>query len=154
MDMKRERSQSPPVARSSFRKRATTSDAGFSLVEVMVSTVILTVGLTAMAQLLAISVRMHSDAREASLSTQLAQTQLDTLVKLDFTAPQIQITGADTLNANTANYFDTPQPAVTRRWNVIAGPAANTRLLTVRVINRRARQYGAQVDISTIIRQW
>jgi prepilin-type N-terminal cleavage/methylation domain-containing protein len=152
--MQHERSQSLQAARSSCRKREITCDAGFSLVEVMVSTVILTIGLTAMAQLLAISVRMHSDAREASLSTQLAQTQLDTLVKMDFTAPQIQITGANTLAANTANYFDTPQPGVTRRWNVVAGPAANTRLLTVRVINQRARQYGGQVDISTIIRQW
>jgi Tfp pilus assembly protein PilV len=123
-------------------------------VEVLVATLILTIGLVAMAQLLAISLRMHSDAREASLSAQLAQSQIEALVRLNFTAPAVQITAANTLAANTANYFDLPQPSVTRRWNVVAGPTANTRLLTVRVINNRARQYGTQVDISTIIRQW
>lgn len=136
------------------RRDAGTSEGGFSLVEVLVATLILTIGLTAMAQLLAISVRMHSDAREASLSTQLAQAQVEALVRQPFTAAAVQITGANTLAANTANYFDLPQAGVMRRWNVVAGPAANTRLLTVRVINNRARQYGAQVDISTIIRQW
>ena len=118
------------------------------------STLVLTVGLVAMAQLLAIATIMHSDAREATTSTQLAQAQIESLTRLNFTAAAVQVTGAATLAANTANYFDLPQAGITRRWNVVAGPVANTRLLTVRVINNRARQYGGQVDISTIIRQW
>jgi len=152
--MQHERSQSRQAARSFCRSRARTSEAGFSLVEVLVSTVILTIGLTAMAQLLAVATTMHADAREATRSTQLAQEQIDRLVRQPFTAAAVQITGTNTLVANTANYFNLPAPGITRRWRVVAGPAPNTRLLTVRVINRRARQYGAQVDISTIIRQW
>jgi Tfp pilus assembly protein PilV len=152
--MQHELSQSRQAARSFCRNRVRTSEAGFSLVEVLVSTLVLTIGLVAMAQLLVVATMMHADAREATRSTQLAQAQIEALVRLNFNQPAVQITAANTLAANTANYFDLPQPGVTRRWNVVAGPAANTRLLTVRVINNRARQYGAQVDISTIIRQW
>jgi Tfp pilus assembly protein PilV len=143
------------MAKSSCRSQRLSSETGFSLVEVLVSTVVLTVGLVAMAELLAISTKMHADASEASRSTQYAQAKIDELVKLNMgTAPQVQINAADTLAANTANYFDTPMAGVTRRWRVQAGPVANTRLLTVRVISRRARQFGTSVDISTILRQW
>ena len=130
-------------------------EEGFSLVEVLVSTVILVVGLVAMAELLALATRMHSDAQQATRATQLAQEQIDRLVRLNMaTDPAVQITGANTLASNTANYFDTPLPGITRRWNVVAGPVANTRILTVRVVNPRARQYGGQVDVMTILRQW
>jgi hypothetical protein len=73
------------------------------------------------------------------------------------TAPAVQITPAspDSLTTNVASHFDSPQTAITRRWRVQPGPSANTRVLTVRVINARARQHGAaQIDLSTIIRQW
>ena len=143
------------MAKSSCRSRRLSSETGFSLVEVLVSTVVLTVGLVAMAELLAVATKMHADAAETSRATHYAQTKIDELVKLNMaTAAAVQISGVNTLTANTANYFDTPMNGVTRRWSVQAGPVANTRLLTVRVINRRARQYGTQVDVSTILRQW
>jgi hypothetical protein len=59
-----------------------------------------------------------------------------------------------------ANHFDTPTDengnalgGITRRWTVAAGPATDTRILTVRVVNLRAQQY-RNTDLSTIIRQW
>ncbi len=132
------------------RRRA---DAGFTLVEVLVSTLVLTIGLVAIAGLLGVSTNMHASAREASRSTRLAQAKIDELMKLNFgTAPAVAVGGS--LAANVANYFDAPVAAVTRRWLVQAGPAANTRVLTVRVVNLRAVQYGRQIDLSTIIRQW
>lgn len=140
-----------------FRKHRTPNETGFSLVEVLVATLVVTIGLVSMVQLLAVSTVMHADAREASTATQQAQAKIDELTKLNLaTAAAVQITPAspDSLTTNVANYFDTPQTGVTRRWRVQAGPAANTRILTVRVINLRARQYGAQVDLTTIIRQW
>ena len=150
--MRRERSQSQQTARSSFRN----CSRGASLIEVMVATLVLTIGLVAMAQLMGISMLMHLNAREATTATQLAQAKVDELMKLNLTtAPAVQITpaGPDSLTTSVANYFDSPQAAITRRWRVQAGPAANTRILTVRVINARARQ-GGQIDVSTIIRQW
>ncbi len=143
------------MAKSFFRKRWFSQDGGFSLVEVLVSTVVLTVGLVAMAELLAIATKMHADASEASRASQYAQTKIDELVKLNMaTAAAVQVNAADTLSTNVANYFDTPMAGVTRRWRVQAGPVANTRLLTVRIVNLRARQYGNAVDVTTIIRQW
>lgn len=137
-------------------KREPSDQAGFSLVEVLVATLILTIGLISMAQLLAVTTVMHTDAREATAATQQAQAKLDELVKLTWTNAAVQITPVtpDSLTTNVTNYFDTPQAGITRRWRVQAGPAANTRILTVRVVNLRARQYGAQVDLTTIIRQW
>lgn len=132
-------------------------ESGFSLVEVLVATLILTIGLVSMVQLLAVSTVMHSDARAATTATQYAQAKIDELAKLNLsTAAAVQITppSPDSLTTNVANYFDSPQTRVTRRWRVQAGPSADTRTLTVRVINTGARQYGAQVTVTTIIRQW
>jgi Tfp pilus assembly protein PilV len=150
--MKREQSQSRQTARSSFLR----CSRGASLIEVLVATLVLTIGLVGMAQLMGVSMLMHLNAREATTATQFAQAKIDELMKLNLaTAPAVQITPAspDSLTTNVANYFDSPQAAITRRWRVQAGPAANTRILTVRVVNARARQ-GGQVDVSTIIRQW
>lgn len=142
--------------RYSFPKTGQSNESGFSLVEVLVATLVLTIGVVSMVQLLAVTTVMHADAREASLATQQAQAKIDELMKLTFkTAPAVQIsTNPNSLTTNVANYFDTPQAGVTRRWQVQAGPVANTRVVTVRVVNLRARQYGAQVDLTTIIRQW
>lgn len=132
-----------------------TSQGGFSLVEVLVSMLILTSGLMAMGQLLGVTAIMHVNAREATRGTQLAQAKIDELMKQNMTtSPAVQINAADTLAANVANYFDTPETAVTRRWRVQAGPAPNTRVLTVRVLNARSRQYGSRIEITTLLRQW
>lgn len=139
------------------RKHRMPDETGFSLVEVLVATLVVTIGLVSMVQLLAVSTVMHADAREATTAAQQAQAKIDELTKLNLTtAAAVQITPAspDSLTTNVANYFDTPQTGVTRRWRVQAGPAAGTRIVTVRVINLRARQYGARVDLTTIIRQW
>ena len=128
-------------------------DRGFTLVEVLICTLILTIGLIAIAGLLGVTTQMHIGAREATRSTRLAQEKLDELMKLNLaTAPAVAIGGS--LTNNVGNYFDAPLEGVTLRWAVQAGPAPDTRVLTVRVVNSRVRQYGRQVDLSTIIRQW
>jgi Tfp pilus assembly protein PilV len=143
------------VAKSSSRNRHARGDDGFSLVEVLVATLLMTTAFVAMAQLLGISTVMHTDARQASTATQLAQAKIDELMKLNMTTDAaVQVTGANSLTADVANYFDAPQPGVTRRWQVEAGPTADTRLLRVRVINRGARQYGTEIDLTTMLRQW
>jgi prepilin-type N-terminal cleavage/methylation domain-containing protein len=127
-------------------------EAGFSLIELMIASVVLTVGLVGMAELLAVSTVMHTNARLQTNSTYMAQTKFDELSKLTFaTAPAIQVGGS--LTANVANYNDTPVPDVTRRWLVVAGPTADTRIVTVRIITPGAKQF-AQRDLTTVIRQW
>lgn len=121
--------------------------------EVLICTLILTTGLIAIAGLLAVTTQMHVGAREVTRSTRLAQDKVDELMKLNFaSAPAVAVGGS--LTANVANYFETPVTGVTLRWAVAAGPADDTRVLTVRVNNVRTQQYGRQIELSTIIRQW
>ena len=118
---------------------------------------IVTIGLISMAQLMAVSTIAHSDARETSLATELGQAKLDELMKADLDSdPRVQVTpvGPDSLEQNVNNYFDNPDTEITRRWKVDNGPTADTRIITVRVINPRARQAGSEMDFTTIIREW
>lgn len=133
------------------------SSAGFTLVEVIFSILVLTVGLVAMAQLLAISVRMHQLSRNTEIATQLAERKFEELMKLNFdTAAAVQITTGDSLNSNVVNYFDAPAGTqFTRRWLVEAGPVARTRRVTVRLVPRQTdRLLYKPVQLTTIIRQW
>jgi Tfp pilus assembly protein PilV len=144
-----------PVAKLSSPNRQQGGDGGFSLVEVLVATLLLTTAFVAMAQLLGISTVMHTDARAASTATQLAQAKIDELIKLNMTTDAaVQVTGGNSLAADVANYFDAPQQGITRRWQVEAGPTADTRVLRVRVINKHARQYGSEIELTTMLRQW
>ncbi len=140
--------------RSSFR-----SDAGVTLIEVLIATVILVVGLVGGAQLLALSIQMHQLAGGTTDATRLANTKLEELMKLNFAAdPAIQIApvGLDPLTQNVPNYFDVPVAGVyTRRWLVQAGPTATTRLVTVRLVPAQTdRRIAKPVDLTTVVRQW
>lgn len=126
-------------------------DRGFSLIEVMISMLVVTIGLIGMAQLMAVTTVVHSDARETSMGTELAQAKLDELTGKDLASDaEVQIGG--NLDANTANYFAAPSPGVTLRWLVEAGPTAGTRILTLRVINTASRQYGDSLYFRTMLR--
>ena len=113
---------------------------------------ILTIGMIAIAALLAVTTQMAMGAREAARSTRLAQDKIDELMKLNFTtAPAVAIGGDLTLDV--ANYSETPDDGITLRWAVTAGPTDDLRVLTLRVVNLRSEQY-RQTDLTTIIREW
>jgi len=130
-------------------------ESGFSLVEVMVAMVVFLVTAVGLAQLLALTTRMHLQAENTTEATRLAEGKIAELTTLDFaTDPSIQITEADVLSTDVPNYFDTPENGVTRRWSVVAGPTATTRMITVRVIDRAGSLGGRTVDLTTVLRQW
>jgi len=148
-----ERLPSPRAAASSCSRRR---EGGFTLVEVLICVLILTTGMLAIAGLLAVTTQMHIGAREAARSTRLAQAKIDELMKLDFDENDEVSIGGD-LASNEADHFEeNPDDldGITIRWTVADGPITDTRLLTVRVENLRAQQYGRQVELSTIIRYW
>ena len=144
------------TARLARRKAAPyVGEGGFTLVEVMICTLILTTGMLGIAGLLGVTTFMQVDAREATRSTRLAQDKIDELMKLDL-ATDAAVQEGGNLSTNVTNYFEVPAgvEGVTVRWFVDEGPVDDTRVLTVHVENFRARQYGRNVELSTIIRQW
>ena len=121
----------------------------------MVALVVFLVGTLGVAQLIGVTTQMHLVAQNSTQATRLVQQKFDELMKLDFAADaSVQISAANTLTANTANYFDIPGPGATRRWTVQAGPTATTRLLTVRVIEGQGSMSERTIDLTTLIRQW
>ena len=128
-------------------------EAGFSLVETMVASLVLTIGLVGLAQLLAVATIMHSDARQATTGTVLAQAKIDELMKADFSFNSAVALGGD-LVANEADHFDQPEPGIDRRWRVSPGPVPGTRILEVSIENKGGRLYGRTQTLTTIIRDW
>src|SRR5688500_14438117 len=113
--------------RSSLTERRSAS-AGFSLVEVLICTLILTIGLVGIAGLLAVTTQMHIGAREAARSTRLAQDKVDELMKLNFTVdPEVAIGGS--ITEDLENHFESPLDGVTLRWVVADGPVDDTRVV-------------------------
>lgn len=146
------------ATRAESQRPRVNSERGFTLIEALIASLILTVGLIALADLLAVTIRMHQLGRGSTTATRYAQGKLEELMKLNFsTAPAIQITGQNSLDSNVANYFDTPASGYSRRWQVEAGPGGNAklRLVTVRVIPVLAdRRVAAEARITTILRSW
>ncbi len=132
----------------------TRDDRGFTLVEVLVCTLVLTIGMIAIAGLLVVTAQMQIGARESARSMRLAQTKIDDLARRDFEVDP-QLAGPGNLAANAANHFEAAAglPGVTLRWTVANGPTEDTRLITVRVVNLRAQQY-RNTDVTTILREW
>jgi prepilin-type N-terminal cleavage/methylation domain-containing protein len=143
------------VSPSSNRGGGRPGEGGFTLIEVMICTLILTTGMLGIAGLLGVTTQMHFGAREAARATRLAQEKIDDLMKLDLDVnPQVAVGGS--LTANQASHFEIPLDGITVRWTVAAHASGNDalRVLTVRVENLRAQTYGRRTELSTIIRQW
>lgn len=134
------------------------SDGGFTLVEVVISMLIFTIGILSMAQLMAVSLRMQDLGRNQTSAVRVAQDKLDQLMSLNFdTSAEVQLTGENSLDSNVTNYFDTDVQGFTRRWQIDAGPDGNPdlRQITIRVIPDVVdRRTTATYDLVSIIRRW
>jgi Tfp pilus assembly protein PilV len=147
------------IARSRSRRPAgsrppATDERGFTLVEATVASLVLTVGLVAVAELLTVSTRMHKVGRDSAQAARLAQDKVEELMKMNFaTSPAVQLGGE--LTSNVADHFDVPDGSgYTRRWQVVAGPNANPRLRTVTVRLVPDVPMGAPYEVTMVIRSW
>lgn len=146
-------------------------DRGFTLIEVLIAMIVLTVALVSLAELMAITLRMQMLGRNQTAAVRVAQDKIDELMPLNFTNAQLAIGGS--LTADAANHFDNTVPQYKVRWTVAAGPAdppvpANSvRILTVRVIpltsltvaqggtrTRADNRIANVTDITTLVRCW
>ena len=125
----------------------------------MVSMVILTIGLVALAELLAVTMRLQQLGRNETSAVRLAEDLMDQLRSLNFdSSANIQIGGS--LTGNVANYNDAV-PGYQRRWLVAAGPASaagavpNLRQITVRVIPEVTdRRTASTYELVSVIHRW
>ena len=129
-----------------------TEERGFTLVEVLIAMVILTVALVSMAEMMAITLRMQMMGRNETAAVRLVQSKMDELVAVNFTSATVAVGGS--LTADVATYFYTPAAGYGRRWQ-IAAIAGETRVrtLTVRITPTISDgRTNAQIELATIIR--
>jgi len=131
---------------------APTNERGFTLIEVLIAMVIMTIALVAMAELMAITLRIQMLGRNETASVRLVQSKIDQLVAVNFTNASVAIGGS--LTSDVANYNDTPTAGYKRRWQ-IAAIAGETRVrtLTVTIIPAvKDSRTTRSVQLTTIIR--
>ena len=70
-------------------------ERGFTLIETLVASIVLTVALVAVAQLMAVSIRLHQTGRDSATAARLAQDKVEEMMKMNFTTnPAIQVAGS------------------------------------------------------------
>jgi len=151
------------------------NERGFTLIEAIVAMLVCTVGLVAMAELMAVTLRLQQLGRNQTSAARLAQDKVDELTTMTFDTtslnynPQVGC-GGDLEPPGEGDHTDTPMedngtpdnPAddtvtkgYTRRWVIAAGPDAdpNLRQVTVRVVpDVTDRRTAAPYELTTVIR--
>jgi prepilin-type N-terminal cleavage/methylation domain-containing protein len=108
-------------------------EAGFSLVELLVATTILTVGLLAAARVFAASTMANAGARTITSATVLALEKMEELRAVPMDDPALERSPPDALTVDIAGYSDRPDPAYVRRWSVEPLPSYPDAAVAVRV---------------------
>jgi Tfp pilus assembly protein PilV len=125
---------------------------GFSMLEALVATAIVTIAAVSLAQALAVASRVNDGARVASLAAILAIEKLEQLRAVEWNDPSLQPSPSNALAANTPGYVEyldargaalgasasaSPPPATVyvRRWSVAPALASsNTIVLQIFVV--------------------
>ena len=118
------------------------TERGFTLVEVMIAIVVLTIGILALFTLQITSTSGNATANRYSTASVLASKKIEEILGLPYTDASLQDTGVfglNGLNSNTAatadgtTTFQYPDGAYTLYWNV-ADDQPLPNLMTIRVI--------------------
>jgi type II secretory pathway pseudopilin PulG len=167
MEMQLDTLPSAPPAKSPSATPRLSNQRGFTLVEAVVAMMICTVGMIAMAELLAVSLRMQQLGRNSTSAARVAQDKIDELSTVGFDSLQMACAGSLSADEDDHNddavWADGTRKGFRRRWVVSAAPDAalvlpsgvvlGTRQVTVRVFpendDRRVTQ---QFDLTTVIR--
>jgi Tfp pilus assembly protein PilV len=120
---------------------------GFTLVEVLICSLVVTTGLLSIAGLIGIAVQMHVTARDNARAVRLATRKIEAVSST--TVAGGTAAGGNTDN-NAAGYFEQPDSGTIVRWQLSTGPVAHTRLLTVRVVIGPEMK-GRRVELATIL---
>lgn len=113
----------------------------------------MTIALVALAELMAIMLRMQMMGRNETAAVRLIQSKIDEIVNVNFATTTVADVGGS-LTADVGSYFDTPASGFKRRWQISAITGeTKVRTLTVRIIPTVLdRRTNAEVELTTIIR--
>jgi prepilin-type N-terminal cleavage/methylation domain-containing protein len=115
------------------------NESGFSLIELMIAMVVLTIGLVSIMGLSAYVARANSDSNITSVLATTAQSQVDKLRSATWNIsscdPALQVGGS--LTSNSTGYYTTvtgsPAGDLIVRWQVAQGGTADYRYFSVNV---------------------
>lgn len=145
------------------------NERGFTLIEAIVAMMVCTIGLVAMAELMAVTLRLQQLGRNQTSAVRLAQDKVDELTSKSFKTAAVASCGGS-ITADVANHWDIPKEdngtpdnvaddVVTkgykRRWLIERGPDndPNLRKVTVRVTpDVKDRRVAAPYDLVTFVR--
>lgn len=114
-------------------------ESGFSLIELMISMVVLSVGLVSIVGMLTYVTRANADSNIASVLATTLQTEVDQLRAAQWTVNNcdaaLQVGGS--LTSNSTGYYTTLNGTAAGdlivRWQVAQGGTADYRIVTVNV---------------------
>lgn len=115
--------------------------SGFTLIECVISIVLILVGLLAVYSLVVYSVQTQLRSGNLVTANSLARQKVEELRNAARTA-------GGSLTTNATNYFDTPTTTLTRRWQISDDPAG-TQTVTVTVVPNVSSTLQPQVSITT-----
>ncbi len=105
-------------------------EAGFTLLEVIISISILTFGLLAVASMQTAAIRGNNNAYRITQGATWAQDRLEYLLSLDYNDVLLDL-GTELEDPSKDDLSSQPPPEYTITYDVVAGPVADTKLITV-----------------------
>jgi prepilin-type N-terminal cleavage/methylation domain-containing protein len=132
----------------------TNRQQGFTLIECLVAMVITTIGLLAVVGLIAVSIRLQTESRDATAANSFAKAKIEELQNYAPTATQRARGGS--LTADVTNYNDTPDVRYHRRWLIEtyptdAGVPSGTQRITVIVIANEGGVRLPSIELKTLV---
>lgn len=113
------------------------SARGFSLIEVLVATTVMVVGVATLAQLFALALNANAAASQTTMVTVLAQQKMEQLRAEPFDLPR---SPPDALTRDTPGFCDLVDGVYVRRWSVETLPSnPDTLVFQVLVTHARVR---------------
>lgn len=114
--------------------RTNAACAGFTLVEVLVASLLLTVGLLTAVRLFASSTVANASSRKVTTATVLAVEKMEQLRALSIDDDAFAASPSGSLDVDIEGYFDRPDPRFVRRWSVEPLPAYPDDAVAVQVV--------------------
>lgn len=137
--------------------------AGFSLIEVVVATGVLVVGVLGLAQVLLLAAVRTSEARAVTTATILARGKMEELRAADWptlTPSPPGVLGVDTpgfvdyLDASGAGLARGAGVAFVRRWSILPLPSDPTNAVVLQVLVETAARHAAQTRLLSVRTRW